>query len=231
MLTGGNNIDTWGAVSHSAKRIDKPEFVIPISTSKDIARSKLGQWERETSKAIVELFGAVGGVTNNSVTHANWLKKGAVDFDTYVKEKVINFMLTNPRVQEYWAYDVSRVLNTTKYVSDHSALLKVIYSNEVLRNRFNLVNNLTEEDKKYILIWKELLITRAKHRPLIDTELMKVVDHLASIPIHPANTVLLTYFVNNKFLSIINTDELGKLAQNNATSKVAVELLTTVLNN
>lgn len=222
------SIYTDCAKDSDAVRIENPEFISKVSF-KQGSKDRLEGWSPSISKLIVELFGDKGGVTTTSAIHEKWLKKGAKELDSYVEEKVSQYMLTNPRIQEYWAFNPDRLQDSLDYENTEK-LFETIYRTPLLRQEFKLINNLTDVDMKYLAIWGYV---KGSYRKLNSPEYLKASTHLDAIPLDPANNALLAKFKNNPFTSMIDVYEfLSLIRKNNPVQvKKAFEILISALNN
>lgn len=230
----GHYFNTRVALSESVKRIDKPEFIVCQTMGQKDITNALGRWDSAESKMLVEMFGSVGAITNNSLTDQKWRKElGIPDFDTYVRTKITNFLLNDPTVQEYWAFNPHRVMDNagiSRY-DDGREFIKVVYRSPELRKQFGLVNNMTPEGMKYVHLWKKLLDTFRYQHNLPD-DIAKAKIHLEAIPLDPANDDLIKKIKNNKVLGIINETALAKMVKsgNPAQIKSANDILKLALN-
>ena len=226
----GRYIDLMRFTDEDAARIIEPEFIAEVSLRAENSKSNFGyDWCDQSSRYIVELFGDKGGITNKSDVAVKYKAAGAKDFKEYVQEKVSAYMITSPTIQEYWAFNINRVRNV--HSVDHTSLLETIYANPALRAEYGLVNNLTDEDKKYIYIWNQMMHRwhRNEAKCVLATK-----DHLDAIPLHQANKDLVAKFKGNRLLRVINDSGLASLINRSSSdpveAKEALDLLNSILN-
>lgn len=211
--------------------IEAPEFLMAVSYADDVSQYNFPHWDEITSAVIVDLFGAKGAITNNSAIHAKWLAKGAVEGDAYIRAKVCEFMMNSPEVKEYWAYRCARIIE--KYNLEYGAtkdFLRIIYTSPVLRKEFGLVNNLSDEARKYVSLWNYLTVHRDQRNQFDD--LRKVKAYLNTIPLHPANDQLMARIKDNEMFSALSEHGLARLLKSPTQTTVdkAIKLLLTALN-
>ena len=220
-------IDTRLSRKDTAPRILSPEFVVSIPDRQDQSKFELQYWDKTGSRYIVDLIGTKGGVTNNSAVHKKWIKNGAKEFNEYLLDKMCNHMMTSPGIQEYWPFNFDRV---TSYTHALDAIMRLVYSNAVMRKEFGLVNNLTVEDEKYLYLWKHCA---HKWRYSMPPEVLKTATHLKSIPIDPINETLMKRLIDNPFIYLINNVGFTELLQNKKSTPAqitkAIEILITIL--
>lgn len=226
------SIDTFQSRLDNAARIMNPEFVMQVAVRKDTPADVLYPWNSECSRYIVDLFGAKGGITNNSAVHEKWIKNGARNAEDYLHEKICEAMTLNPNIQEYWAFDVDRAMEESNINHASKELVQLVYRSAVLRKEFGLVNNLSEVEKKIVCLWKYAVNRHKWNTPAL---LKATADHLKTIRMDPANKAFLTKFSNNPMLDIINKTGLSTLIRagdaNSPQTKKAIEVLITVINN
>jgi hypothetical protein len=233
VLTSHNNINTAQLQLDVVERIEKPEFVHLVSVRDDTDRGHLGyHWRNGASKIIVDLFGDKGAITNMTNTATKYYEQGAKKLDDYVYEKVGDYLKTIPTIAEYWAYKPDRVVKAVNMNSTND-LIELIYDSEVLRKEYKLVNNLTATDKMYLKLY-EHIIYESRHNKVPDP-IAEATKHLDSIPVHPDNVVLLSKFLNNKLLKVVNSTGLATLIRNqdpttDIDAKNAIEILNIILN-
>jgi hypothetical protein len=217
-------------MEEDAARIENPEFMVEVSLRNDVSKHSLGyDWNGVASRYVVDLFGDKGGITNNSAIMEKWLATGAKKMIDYVQEKVCLYMTTSPTIQEYWQYNFDRVqaIDGMSYSSLHGT----IYGNKKLRAEYGLVDNLTEEDKKYMCLW-DVLVNKHYRYSTTPAEVLKVKEHLKNIPIHQANLDLVKKFKGNRLLNVINDHGLSSIINKGSPTEAeeAIALLNRILN-
>jgi len=227
-----SGIDTSLSREDSAARITTPEFVVSIPVRKGETKQQLDNWDRISSRYIVDLIGSKGGITNNSAVHKKWMDNGAKDFKEYLQDKMCTHMLTSPGIQEYWAFNPKRLLEAhSGETRSVQKMVNLVYRNAEMRKEFQLVNNLTVEDQKYLYLWEFY----TDNYWLTSDPVNKVKAHLHAIPMSPLNTVMLKQVKNNSLLRMIDTvdtiEMLNDPAVKPSTIKKAIEILIAILKN
>ena len=151
----GKNINTALSRELSAKRIDKPEFIVQVSVRNENPKTCFEGWSDKVSRAIVSLFGDKGGITANSAVHDKWIKQGVKEMKDYVSEKVSAEIAGNTRIHEYLAFSPYRAIAESTHLQTYNSNLLVHFAYTIpeLKKEFGLVNNLTAQDKQYLCIW------------------------------------------------------------------------------
>jgi hypothetical protein len=225
-----NSLYTPGAKYDDAPRIEVPEFVVQLSIRDGVPTEQLGFLGQAASRYIVDLFGAKGGVTFNSAVHASWIEKGAKEMLTYVAEKVAQYMLSCLRIKKYWPYDVQRVVDGYTSYMPKEWLLRIVYGNATCRKKLHLVNNLTEEDKKYVHLWHQIVGYRSRYPDTLGAAYAQ----LKPIPLHPINQEILARIQSSPLFDTFQQNKLTVLmgSTNPAASRdidAVVQLLVTAL--
>lgn len=218
-------INLQNLLEEDAERIENPEFILKVSLRQQVSCTAFYPWNSQISRLLVEIFGDKGGITNNSSRYEKCLAKGAVPFEEYVRNKICEYVLHNPRIETYWAHNP----NTMGWYGDHRMLINLIFQNEILAKEFGVVSTLTELDKQYLSLWGGINEHTSVYFP--DPEVTKVRDWRVSIPTAPAIEDL-TRKLKSPLLPLLHTSELGKLLEYGSSTEVsqAVALLKTILN-
>lgn len=184
----------------NATRIEKPEWFsrLPHSNSAEWRCGMLGKFDHNSTKAILSLFGSKGGVVINTKQEEAYKAKGAVYLESYVIQKVSAEIVTNPRIAEYFS-NCPITANET---------YKDIYASKVLCGEFQLVNNLTEEDKLYLQLFGWFNTYQNKYRFSSHKELQAAKDFTESMAPSAAATALLDLIAGRKMMKFI---ELGEM--------------------
>lgn len=203
--TGG--VYTELSLHVDAERIENPEFIMLVSINKKDSKTNIGGWDREESRFIVDLFGKRGGITNNATTYTNWTKKGVPDFSIWFLENVCMEMQTNPRIHERWANHPERAAElVNKEVSrERMNLVKTIFKNKALRDEFQIANNTTLEDKKFIRLWHAIAQRyrfRSAEVPMVEQTKLA----LQAIPLAPTAHILAAKVINSPTAVLLDWD-------------------------
>ena len=185
-----------------ATRIDKPEWFarMPSENSHEGRYGCIDKFDSETTKAILSLFGSKGGITSTTKQEEAYEAKGAMELETYVIQKVSAEIVSNPRIAEYFS-------NCPVNVNEP---YKAIYASKVLRDEFQLVNNMTDRDKLYLHLFVELTRSTYENNRRLRShkELQTAVDFTKSMAPSAAATNLLNLIAGNKMIMFIQLDKL-----------------------
>lgn len=186
----------------SAARIEKPEWFarMPSENSHNGSYCCLDKFDSETTKAILSLFGSKGGITSNTKQEDGYEAKGAMELEKYVIQKVSAEIVSNPRIAEYFSNCPTKANET----------YKVIHASKVLCGEFQLVNNLTDEDKLYLQLFSHLTKSTYENNRRLSShkELQAAKDFSESVAPSAAATTLLDLIAGSKMMKFIQLDKL-----------------------
>ncbi len=230
ILQTSRGVDTRLSRLDGAARIETPEFVLLLPLNDDTSKTSIPRWSETNSRYIIELYGARGGITTTTPMHAKWMQNGARDFKEFIEDTLCNEMLTNPRIQEFWAFNIERI-EARDWDHAMSSLVQAVLRSNVLRTQFNLVCNLTEDDRKIISLWNEM--TR-KYYHNIPQQILDVTRALMNIPWSPDLLMLRKKLDKNPMLDILDQSGLLKILNKNVSTskehKAAIDILVSVIN-
>lgn len=221
-------------VEDDVDRTEAPEFMCLVSLRKEEPQNVLANWDTETSHIIIDMFGDKGGITNNSNTYTKWMQKGARTLDAFMEDQICYYMMTSPTIREYWAFNLDRAWEVLGYDSyyDPKELAEVVYRAPLLRNVYGLVNNLSDEDKKYLRLW-EKYVSNFRYEDRRPPMVKRVLDYLNAVPVDPANFTLLKKLKGNKLLEVIDERGMTKFLKgrdiNDPAAKKVLDILTIIL--
>lgn len=198
-----NRVYVQNLRNEEATRIESPEFVIKMA-GRTASGPCWDSWSPAASRCIVHLFGSKGGVTSTSTMHDKWIDKGAKDFDEYLYEKVCSYILNNPRIEKYWSIRQEHVNNEVRYID---SLVRLIYSIKELQTEFKVENPLTEEDRMYLTLWKEM---SRKYYHASNPAAIPVIDWLREIPQSPVIQDLVQK-LTNPLVSLLDDNQVHVL--------------------
>lgn len=160
--TGSRMISTDLFKAEDAERIEQPEFVIKIAAREN--KETLDDYNSVVSQDIIHLYGSKGGIVVNQSQLDKYKIQGAQDFLPWVIPQLMEEIQTNSRILAYLANDYSR-----KSVNKHAPLshvemeiLNIIRKDGVLKIYFNVDGGVTDEDMRYIRLWRHVENTRTK---------------------------------------------------------------------
>lgn len=229
--TDHNTIDRFRSRKVTDNRIEQPEFVIQLTARQGDSDDEIGPWSRKTTKTIVELFGDKGGIATTSVVADKYRKAGAKDFDDYIEEKVCDYVKNNQHIQEYFQYRpgaVNKALASSGGI-DYEDVVELIYGTPALRQEFQLVNNLTEEDQKYLTLFE----FASERYSLANRKEYDATAALSrQVQLAPSNLQLIAKIKDNTLLQLLSMRNIKKIIQdpNHPKFKSALEILINIIN-
>jgi hypothetical protein len=228
MKLSDGSVDTQQVKQDTVLRIVNPEFSVCVSLRKENPSSMLGRFDGKCTSHIIDLWGDKGVIINNSTLHEKAIKAGAMELEAYVEKKVVEVMLNSPRILEYWAFDRQRACDHFTVYSDEAAeMIKVVYNSELLRNQFQLVNNLTDDEKKIIPLYRTL---QQLQRYGLSAEMKAVEKLLADVPIDPLNGVLIEKFRHpNPLLAVFDKKALTRMLRKASPTSPQIIKMTQIL--
>lgn len=207
--------------------ITEPEAVVLLPIDRNRGTNTFDRWDREATQWIIDLFGDKVGVASSTTNQATWVKKGAVEFDVWIRDKLFTFMRTNANLQEYWGFDLAKAMDKAGSEKGKD-LMRMIYRHEVMRKEFDLVNRMTPVEKKYLALYRKLVESYYGRSP---ADILSVKAHLDAVPVQQASIDLVNLCKASPFIQMLDVSELddsikeGKPAQIN----MAIKLIHTVL--
>lgn len=209
-----------------APRTETPEFIAQVSFRSGVSDYELEGFNATVSAMIVSMFGDKGGVVNSSSSKDAWQAKGAKTLRAYVEEKVCAYMLSSPTIREYWAFHPQRVVGL---LDSHGldSLVLTIYRSEALRNHFSIKNNLSAEDRQYLLLWETL--TNPRHIYTRTPVLSKAIEEMHDIALDPINQQLMDKFMDSPLMKILDISGLVRLLDHSSTDKKLTDKALSVL--
>jgi hypothetical protein len=161
-----------------------------------------------------------------------WVAKGAKKFDDYLMEKLCHHISTSPTIHEYWAYSPSRVIEKYDMPSEVKLMLNFLYTHSVTRAELKVVNNLTEEDKKYLQLWQHYVCYNSRNMSVEATQVKHLLNKLV---LHPVNESIVDKLKKNIFLRLMDVSEFTELVKDPKATPAqiskAFEILLAVLKN
>ena len=225
--TKHNNINIRRYKDPGAVLITEPEAVVLLPFDKRSSSDCFSRWDREATRIIVDLFGDKIGVASSTTNQATWVKKGVVEFETWIRDKLFTFMKTNVNLQEYWGYDLAKAMD--KVGSEKGKdLMRMMYRHEVLRTEFDLVNHMTAEEKLYLALYRKLVDSYHGRSP---ADILLVKAHLDAVPVQQASIDLVKLCKASPFIGMLDTEELetGIKTKNPAQISMVIKLIHSVL--
>lgn len=204
-------VTTTGAYTNNSSDTDEAPLertTTPVFIYKDGRRNEFNNFDKldiTTTRYIIELFGASGGVVANQNQYDRYKNAGAVDWEDYILNKLVEQYTTNPRIREYLPFDYHRV-NTTSWSSGYRGLdswLRVIKADRDLFEYFGLVDNRTNEDKKLMKVFRAFASNYLRGSKQQFSELEKILKDL------PVSQVLKGLFDKLKHSRMLQLLEVG----------------------
>lgn len=236
--TTGNQIDTKIlANSPDPVRITDPEFVVLVSTGKEV-RHKTRDLPEEVAHAAAKLYGSKGAVTNKEDAHSRYIEdKKAVDISVYLLDRILADLQNSPTLLAYHSSSREKVED---YISekvdwrmrrDISGLVKMLIDTPALNHLIPTMVPLSPEDQYRIAIWKNIDSVPHWDRR---QEVQLVREKIEKIALKPEIIKFLDGVIGNEFLGLIDVDATSKLLKKHRddpamTAKI-VSFITSILN-
>lgn len=131
-------------------RTQKPEFIVKDGRRNDYHQFETHGFGRRETGLFIELYGSVGAVCVNQNQYDRYKAAGAIDWEDYLLNKLVEEYSSNLTVQEYLAFDDNR-LDGRQYHGrfyDKMVWLKCVRADKDLSEYFGLVDNRSDRDKK-----------------------------------------------------------------------------------
>ena len=108
IINAANHMDFRHSKESNVVRVTAPEFVLNVSMASGERTNSTRYYDQRAMRYIVELWGDKGVITNNDTLDAKLRGLGAVPFNDFVRDKVLDYVTTNPNMVKHWAHSVSR---------------------------------------------------------------------------------------------------------------------------
>lgn len=229
-LIQGTGIYTENFYKEDATRIENPEFILKLSFRACESKCVIDVFDIKASEIIVNKFGSKGGLVSTSAAETKWFDKGVKTFKAFIDEQVCTYIQNSPSIKEYWSFNMDLV--RSKLPTSNRSLIHTIYTSKELMTEFSLINNLSDEDKEYLYLWDQIL---RKHATYARSDQVKnTIAYLESIPLDPANTVLINKISGNPFIGLFDSYAFNTLVTDKNTQpnivKKAFEILIDTIN-
>lgn len=233
----GKQIDTKIlANSADPERITDPEFVVLVSTGKEVRHETRGI-PAPVAFAAAKLYGSKGAVTNKEDAHSRYIsEKKAVDISDYLLDRILVDVQTLPTLLEYHACNRQKMED---YISekvdwrvrrDISGLARMLMDTPALNHLIPTLVPLSPEDQYRMVIWNNIgCIPQSSRRQ----EVKLVREKIEKIALKPEITKFLDGVIGNEFLGLIDVDATTELLKKHRddpamTAKI-VSFITTIL--
>ena len=144
----------FNQLDRTSPRTETPEFVVLYKPSQ--SGLTIGGMNKETSYAVIKLFGDKGALTNNVAQHDRYVGKGALDVYNYITPKVTSYVNTSKEIRNHIAYNRKVAMDKLEDYQ-HQAALSVILDSTTLSNHYNIsADVLNDTDALYFRIWSYL---------------------------------------------------------------------------
>jgi hypothetical protein len=224
-------VDTARARSEDSERIAEPEFVLVNNRASSGTDTAFPLFDNESSKALVEVFGEVGGIANTPSQYEVWRKKYPSAY-AYITPRVLDYVRNSTAIREYFASAQNKVW---EYVSAQRngqyGLVDTVYKTKELRKYFHIVDERTALDKHYTTLLHQVL-SRAQEKehgltPLLQEEARGWIN----CPLKPELTAMLDKCAKSQMLRLLDLHSLDRFIANQETKKKTLQTFFYALNN
>jgi Histidine kinase-, DNA gyrase B-, and HSP90-like ATPase len=200
-----------------ATRIENPRWFarVPGKNREGVYPNHLGKLSANATKIVVTLFGSMGAVTTTSSQEENLKDKGVKPLDVWIREEVANKIQSSPIIQNYLTYAHWRVFDFTGIDAAESEIYHMCMKIPMLRKEFGLVNEMTQEDRRYLTLYREF--TRYVHEERDFPLLVEARKFVQSLPIAIEAVKLRNKIVNNDLLKLLDIDKVHRILTSNPT--------------
>lgn len=201
MMDQRGDVNTLLAQTDDAARIEKPEFIIKFARKDE--KTHLDNLTKKATKDIIRLWGATGGIVLNSNQEEKYKNLGAESFVDFAYKKIVEQFKTNPRIRAYYPFDFTRHKDMLPRNGDQQDLFLAIYSDPILAEYLGFKVELTEDDKAYLNLLKEL---KASFQYICSkTIIEELEEEIKKLPLSPLVDKHFRIFRDNRLLNCLRT--------------------------
>jgi hypothetical protein len=183
-------------------RTDAPETYLKIIFSKASSNPiSIGNFDYETSKIIIKLFGYKCAVVRTDPARDKLKNAGIMDLGQFVVNYVSKTVSTDPVFLAYWPQSLSRghgALNGGYY---DDSLDEHLFDNEYVRTLFRLTVSLNYHDRMVLHLWRNIMLYEFRHTEKCIQDAKKVITDL---PISKEIKTISTKILASKNLKLID---------------------------
>uniref|UniRef100_UPI0025BE8A2A hypothetical protein n=1 Tax=Aquabacterium sp. TaxID=1872578 RepID=UPI0025BE8A2A len=202
-MTNGNGLyqSNRVEVQPEVDRTTLPEFII-----KDGRRNEydfIEGLDQGQSKLIIDVYGSKGAVCANQNQYDRYKAAGALDWQDYILNNLVEEFETNPRIREFLPFDTDR-MDTRRYHSEwhgQAMWVDIIKSDRDFYEYFGLVDNLTEDDRKLMKIWQ---IFKANYWRGTSQQGAKIEEIISAFKLDPVVDNLFRKLKSNKLIQMMD---------------------------
>lgn len=215
------------------ERVEKPTFIEKISTAAS-GRNQLSTYSNtEVSWAIAKLYGKEGAVTNKSDVYERYIKKGAMKLEDYVLSKLLPLVEHSPTLKPHHTASISKIKKYIDGKFDHyqqyaiEPIIDLISSIPMLHDLLPGLVKLSDDDQLRVVIWEHVRYSyphSSKH------DVVRIAAAVDALDLDPAlQAVIDKMFTDNKYLRLVNINELKSFFKRNREDDVAINKATAFL--
>lgn len=191
-----------------AERIEKPEFIVKISSQRGNSPS-FCNFGSTVSRAIARRYGKKGGVVQNSTQEEKLFNEGASVINKWLVDRLVEEYKTNSALEEHYRFSVAhRTSDPNLSLNwDQNRIFKIIRKTKDLAQMFKLPDPIGEKEQDIIAIFEHF--NRYDRR--IHAGLEEIDKIIATWTLNPKAKRLVSKLKTSKLLQIIKEDMLESI--------------------
>lgn len=206
MDTSMKTIQTSLIANALEDQIENPEFVIKITSKNN--DNNLPDHSNTVSNFIVNNWGKLGGIVVNAAQEAKYIAMGAMAYEDFILDKILEEFQTNPRIQQSLPFLWKRTNlfqsdGKLRYEHRTQVLLSAVYGDRDMLEYFGIDITTTKEDDLYLRMWDEVRGTMSGSRG----QSKAIKGFLSNYPLSATVMDLATKIRDNRLMSVLDEDE------------------------
>jgi len=139
-------------------RTQKPEFIIKDGRRNDYHEFELTSFNKQSTGLFIELYGSAGAVCVNQNQYERYKTAGAIDWEDYLLNKLVEEYTSSAGIREYLAFDHHR-LDISYHGKFYGKIvwLDCVRADKDLSEYFGLVDNRTDREKKVMRLAQSVI--------------------------------------------------------------------------
>ncbi len=221
VMLGSGQITQSDIVLEKAERVENPKFVIRCKQNGE--HITLAYLSAKQRVFLNNKIGSLGGLTNSTTQEDKYIKEGALEFNEFLAERLYDEFISNKHIQSSLQYTETHVTNhfnmKGRYIYDWSAF-NLVVSDPVLAKQFNIVNELTTEDRMWLSVYCAFIRTFEYQKGKLKV-LEPLTDLYTKATVSPERDALIERILSSKLLNVLSIDSIGSLLKDTSTTQEA----------
>lgn len=200
-----------GGMLDDLERTETPQYVVKINPRAQSMGDMIYGLDRDSERAVAQLYGDLGGVVVNDNQAARFVNELKIPrLEEWFFEKLKEEITTNPRIQLGLQFTWDKLTSSVMVSSEHNKreLLRTIVGNPELAIEFNILNEMTKEDRKVLEIIESI---QRRHYHRHTRQMVEITKHMADVVVMPEIQALADTIARSKLVGLLNVDHFSEI--------------------